>query len=355
MDLKKIGFQLPDTIRFDEDTLTNTYGKLIAEPLERGCGTTIGNSLRRILLSSLEGAAITAVRIPGALHEFSTIKGVKEDVINIILNIKKLRFKLYSNTKKIATIKVKGPQNVTGSDIRGDASFEVLNTEQVIATLDKDATFEAEMYIKKGKGYVPGELNKEENLPVDMIVVDSVFTPVKKVNFTVEKARVGRATDYDRLVMEIWTDGSITPEKAVTQAASILIEHMDLFILEEVFLEEEKEEEKSVPTEDADLIHIDSESPVFNSNLLKSVEELELSVRSNNCLKNANIRTIADLVQKTEPEMLRTKNFGRKSLNEIKEILHGMGLRLGMRVDIEAIEREAALQIGGIEKDATQS
>lgn len=350
MDLKKIGFQLPDTIRFDEDTLTNTYGKLIAEPLERGFGTTIGNALRRVLLSSIEGAAVTAVKIPGALHEFSTIKGVKEDVIDVILNIKKLRFKLYSNTKKIATIKVKGPQNVTGSDIRGDASFEVLNTEQVIATLDKDAMFEAEMYIKKGKGYVPAELNKEENLPVDMIVVDSVFTPVKKVNFTVEKARVGRATDYDRLVMEIWTDGSITPEKAISQAASIIIEHLEL-----VVLEEEQEEEENISIEESNLVYSASEDPIFNANLLKSVEELELSVRSYNCLKNADIKTIADLVQKTEQEMLRTKNFGRKSLNEIKEILHGMGLRLGMRVDLDALNREVALQSGGIEQDATQS
>ena len=350
MDLKKIGFQLPDTIRFDEDTLTNTYGKLKAEPLERGFGTTIGNALRRVLLSSIEGAAVTAVKIPGALHEFSTIKGVKEDVIDVILNIKKLRFKLYSNTKKIATIKVKGPQNVTGSDIRGDASFEVLNTEQVIATLDKDATFEAEMYIKKGKGYVPAELNKEENLPVDMIVVDSVFTPVKKVNFTVEKARVGRATDYDRLVMEIWTDGSITPEKAISQAASIIIEHLEL-----VVLEKEQEEEENISIEESNLVYSASEDPIFNVNLLKSVEELELSVRSYNCLKNADIKTIADLVQKTEQEMLRTKNFGRKSLNEIKEILHGMGLRLGMRVDLDALNREVALQSGGIEQDATQS
>jgi DNA-directed RNA polymerase subunit alpha len=349
MDLKKIGFQLPNVIRFDEETLTDTYGKLIAEPLERGFGTTIGNALRRVLLSSIEGAAATAVKIPGALHEFSVIKGIKEDIVDIILNIKKLRFRLYSNAKKVATIGVKGPKTVTGGDIQGDASFEVLNPEQVIATLDKDATLEVEMYIKKGKGYVPAELNNEEGLPVDMIAIDSIFTPIKKVNFTVEKARVGRSTDYDRLVMEIWTDGSITPERAVTQAASIIIEHMDLFILEE-----EKEEEEGVPVKEADSVHPVSENPVFNSNLFKSVEELELSVRSNNCLKNANIKTIADLVQKTEPEMLRTKNFGRKSLNEIKEILHRMGLRFGMRVDLDALNREAALQSGGIEQDATQ-
>ncbi|MCJ7482319.1 MAG: DNA-directed RNA polymerase subunit alpha [Thermodesulfovibrionales bacterium] len=350
MDLKKIGFQLPDTIHFDEETLTDTYGKLIAEPLERGFGITLGNALRRVLLSSIEGAAVTAVKIPGALHEFSTIKGVKEDVVDVILNIKQLRFKLYSNEKKIVGIKGKGPKRLTGEDIHGDASFEVLNPEQVIATLDRDSTFEAEMYIKKGKGYVLAELNKEEDLPINMIAVDSVFTPIRRVNFIVEKARVGRATDYDRLIMEIWTDGSITPEKAISQAAAIVIEHLNLFILEE----EEGEEEFS-PVALGDAEHSMNDEPIFNSNLLKSVEELELSVRSYNCLKNANIKTIADLVQKTEQEMLRTKNFGRKSLNEIKEILTVMGLRLGMRVDLDALNREAVLQTGGIEQDATQS
>jgi DNA-directed RNA polymerase subunit alpha len=350
MDLKKRGFQLPEKIRFDEETLTNTYGKLIADPLERGFGTTIGNALRRVLLSSIEGAAVTAVKIQGAFHEFSTLKGIKEDIIDIILNLKNIRFKLYSDGKKIATIKVKGPKNITGDDIKGDASFEVLNSEQVIATLDKDATFEAEMHIKKGKGYVPAELNKEEDLSVDMIAVDSVFTPIKKVNFTVEKARVGRATDYDRLVMEIWTDGSITPVKAVSQAASIVIEHMDLFILEE-----EKEQEEAISVEEGSEVHSIIEDPIFNSNLLKSVDELELSVRSYNCLKNANIKTIADLVQKTEHEMLKTKNFGRKSLNEIKDILHSMGLRLGMRVDMNALNREVASLSGGVQRDATQS
>lgn len=350
MDLKKIGFQLPDAIHFDEETLTDTYGKLIAEPLERGFGTTLGNALRRVLLSSIEGAAVTAVKIPGALHEFSTIKGVKEDVVDIVLNIKQLRFKLYSNEKKIVGIKGKGPKRITGEDIQCDASFEVLNPEQVIATLDKDFTFEAEMYIRKGKGYVAAELNKEEDLPINMIPVDSVFTPIRRVNFVVEKTRVGRATDYDRLIMEIWTDGSVTPEKAISQAAAIVIEHLNLFILEE---EEGEEEFSSVAQGHAE--HSLNDEPIFNSNLLKSVEELELSVRSYNCLKNANIKTIADLVQKTEQEMLRTKNFGRKSLNEIKEILTVMGLRLGMRVDLDALNREAVLQTGGVEQDATQS
>lgn len=348
MDLRRKGFQLPDKIRFDEETLTDTYGKLIAEPLERGYGTTIGNALRRVLLSSIEGAAVTAVKIQGAFHEFSNINGVKEDVVDIILNMKKLRFKLYSDGKKTATMRVKGPKDAKGSDIQGDASFEVLNPEQVIATLDKDASFEAEMYLKKGKGYVSSEFNKEDDLPVDMIAIDSVFTPLKKVNFTVEKARVGRATDYDRLVMEIWTDGSITPEKAVSQAASIIIEHMDLFLLED-----EPEETEMGSLEEGGGAQSFSENPVVNSNLLKSVDELELSVRANNCLKNASITTIADLVQKTEHEMLKTKNFGRKSLNEIKEILHSMGLRLGMRVDLNALNREVTAQAGGIEQDAT--
>ena len=348
MDLRRKGFQLPDKIRFDEETLTDTYGKLIAEPLERGYGTTIGNALRRVLLSSIEGAAVTAVKIQGAFHEFSNIDGVKEDVVDIILNMKKLRFKLYSDGKKTATMRVKGPKDAKGSDIQGDASFEVLNPEQVIATLDKDASFEAEMYLKKGKGYVLSEFNKEDDLPVDMIAIDSVFTPIKKINFTVEKARVGRATDYDRLVMEIWTDGSITPEKAVSQAASIIIEHMDLFLLED-----EPEEIEMGSLEEGGGAQSFSENPVGNSNLLKSVDELELSVRANNCLKNASITTIADLVQKTEHEMLKTKNFGRKSLNEIKEILHSMGLRLGMRVDLNALNREVTAQAGGIEQDAT--
>ncbi|KPK46397.1 MAG: DNA-directed RNA polymerase subunit alpha [Nitrospira bacterium SM23_35] len=350
MDLKKIGFQLPETIYFDEETLTDTYGKLIAEPLERGYGTTLGNALRRVLLSSIEGAAVTAVKIPGALHEFSTIKGVKEDVVDVILNIKKLRFKLYVNGRKIVSVKGKGPKRISGEDIQCDASVEILNPEQVIATLDKGATFEAEMYIKKGKGYALAEINKEEDLPINMIAVDSVFTPILKVNFVVEKARVGRATDYDRLIMEIWTDGSVTPEKAISQAAAILIEHLNLFILEEA-----EEEVEFSPVTEGDTEHLMNDEPIFNSNLLKSVEELELSVRSYNCLKNANIKTIADLVQKTEQEMLRTKNFGRKSLNEIKEILTTMGLRLGMRVDLEALNREVVLQTGGIEQDATQS
>ncbi len=331
MDLRKKGFQLPDKIRFDEETLTDSYGKLIAEPFERGFGTTLGNSLRRVLLSSLEGAAVTAVKIRGALHEFSHIAGVKEDVMDIILNIKKLKFKMHAEEKKVATIKVNGPKEVTGSDLRLNSGIEVLNPDQLIVTLDKGASFEAEMYIRKGRGYVPSDSNKESDLPVGMLAVDSVFSPVRKVNFYVEKARVGRATDYDRLVMEIWTDGSISPQKAVSQAASIIIDYMDLFIFEE-------EEEMSEFEESAAMSSVAGD-PSFNENLLKNVDELELSVRASNCLKNANIKTISELVQKTEYEMLKTKNFGRKSLNEIKEILHSMGLHLGMRLDMDGLKQ----------------
>lgn len=330
MDLRKKGFQLPDKIRFDEETLTDTYGKLIAEPFERGFGTTMGNSLRRVLLSSLEGAAVTAIKLRGALHEFSHINGVKEDVMDIILNIKKLRFKMYAEDRRMAAIKVSGPRSVKGSDLHVDSGVEVLNSEQVLATLDKGATFEAEMYIRKGKGYVSAEANKEADLPVDMLAVDSVFSPIRKVNFFVEKARVGRATDYDRLVMEIWTDGSISPEKAVSQAASIIMDCMDLFISEE--------EGEPGGFEESAAVASSVGNPSFNENLLKNVEELELSVRASNCLKNANIKTIAELVQKSEYEMLKTKNFGRKSLNEIKEILHSMGLHLGMRLDVDALK-----------------
>ncbi|HWR58360.1 MAG TPA: DNA-directed RNA polymerase subunit alpha [Thermodesulfovibrionales bacterium] len=330
MDLRKKGFQLPDKIRFDEETLTDTYGKLIAEPFERGFGNTMGNSLRRVLLSSLEGAAVTALKIRGALHEFSHITGVKEDVMDIILNIKKLRFKMFTESKRVATIKTTGPREVKGSDLQLDSGIEVLNPEQVIATLDKGASFEAEMYIRKGKGYVSAELNKEGDLPVDMLAIDSVFSPIRKVNFFIEKARVGRATDYDKLVMEIWTDGSITPQKAVSQASSIIMDYMDIFIFDDAEEGNEFEESSTMTSVVGD--------HSFNENLLKNVDELELSVRASNCLKNANIKTISELVQKSEYEMLKTKNFGRKSLNEIKEILHSMGLHLGMRIDVDALK-----------------
>lgn len=330
MNLKKKGFQLPEKIRFDEETLTDTYGKIVVEPLERGYGTTLGNSLRRVILSSLEGAAITAVKLSGALHEFSSINGVKEDVIDIILNLKKLRFKFHGEGTKIATFSVKGPAQVTGADLQCDSTIEMLTPQQEIATLDKDANFSAEVHIRKGKGYLSSEYGKED-LPVGMIAVDAAFSPITKVNYAVEKARVGRATDFDRLILEIWTDGSITPEKALSQAASILIEHLDLFIADEEYIEGAAEDASATVEVGGDASS--------NPNLFKTVDELELSVRSYNCLKNADIKTIAELVQKTEPEMLKTKNFGRKSLNEIKEILGRMGLHLGMKIDLDAANK----------------
>jgi DNA-directed RNA polymerase subunit alpha len=336
MDLRKKGFQLPEKINVDTETLSNTYGKFYAEAFERGFGTTIGNALRRILLSSIEGAAVTSVRIPGVLHEFSTIQGVREDVIDIILNVKQLRFKLHSNTAKTALIDVKGPKEVKGKDINTGADLEVLTPDLHIATLEKNVNFKMELTVKKGRGYVPAEKNKTEDQPVDVIAVDSIFTPIKKATFWVESARVGQATDYDRLILEIWTDGSITPTQALTQAALILKEHISLFFLEEQEEEEPDEEKKEAP-------EAEEENPVLlNENLFKSVDELELSVRAANCLKNANIRRIADLVQKTEQEMLRGKNFGRKSLNEIKEILASMGLHFNMKIDPVLLQEELA-------------
>ncbi len=327
MDLKKKGFQLPQKIRFEEDTLTDTYGKLVAEPLERGFGITLGNALRRVLLSSIEGAAVSGVKIAGALHEFATLEGVKEDVVDIILNIKKLRFSMDGEGTKTAVVKVTGPCEIKGGDLKTDSSVKLHNPEQVIATAGKGVKFEAELYIRKGKGYVPAEQNKEEDMSVDTIAVDSVFSPVQRVNFTVDKARVGRETDYDKLIMEIFTDGSASPVRALSQAAGIIREHIAYFILEE-------EEAVEVSEPASPDVEVDTS---FNENLLKSVDELELSVRAHNCLKNANIRTIADLVQRSEGDMLRTKNFGRKSLNEIKEILGGMGLHLGMRIESDAM------------------
>lgn len=328
MKIKREGFQIPKKVNFEEDTLTPTYGKFYAEPFERGFGTTIGNSLRRILLSSLEGAAVTAIRIPGVFHEFSTIRGVKEDVTDIILNIKKVRLKHHSAKPKTIHLKVKGPKEAMASDIKTDADVEILTPNYHIATVDRDAKLEIEMIVKKGRGYVPAERNKDSEQTVDMLPIDSIFSPIKKVNFVVENARVGHSTDYDRLIMEIWTDGSLRPEDAVSHGAEIMKNHLSIFITNE----EEKEEEEEHH-------EVSIEKGKFNENLLRSVDELELSVRSYNCFKNANIKTIADLVQKTEHEMLKTKNFGRKSLNEIKEILTSMGLSFGMKLDEATLER----------------
>lgn len=331
MGLLNRGFQFPQKISFDEDTLTLFYGKLIAEPLERGFGTTIGNPLRRILLSSIEGAAVTSVRISNVLHEFSSVEGLKEDVVDILLNIKKLRFRLYTEGEKIVRINLSGPKEITGADIQVVAGVEIMNKDQYIATIENNSAIEVEMRVRKGKGYVSAEfnkeLNKDEGLPIDTLAIDSVFSPVKKVNFQVEKTRVGKQTDYDRLIMEIWTDGSISPEKAVSDAAHILIDHLDLFIFcEDLIVPEEVAASPSVIA-----------NPSTNEHLMKNIDELELSVRAYNCLKNANIKNIAELVQKTEYEMLKTKNFGRKSLNEIKELLNSMGLHFGMRINLNEL------------------
>jgi DNA-directed RNA polymerase subunit alpha len=338
MDLRKKGFQLPEKINVETDTLSDTYGKFYAEAFERGYGTTIGNSLRRILLSSIEGAAVTTVRIPGVLHEFSNIPGVREDVIDIILNVKQLRFKMHVDTPKVASIKFKGPGEVKGKNIQTGAQLEVLSPDMHIATLEKNIDFKMELTVQKGKGYVPAEKNKTEDQPVDEIAVDSIFTPIKKVAFWVESARVGQATDYDRLIMEVWTDGSVKPKQAVTQAASILKNHIALFSLDE---------EEEAMMEEVNLERGENEDPVvLNDNLFKSVDELELSVRAANCLKNADIRRIADLVQRTEQEMLRGKNFGRKSLNEIKEILGSMGLHFNMKIDPSILQEEMTKRRG---------
>jgi len=329
-------FQMPKNIKFEEETLTETYGKLVVEPLERGYGVTIGNSLRRVLLSSLEGSAVYAVRIDGVKHEFSSVKGIKEDIIDIILNVKKLRFKYYSQDgdKKIAKISMKGPADVLAKDIITDGTYEVLNKEQYICSLDYDAKLDMELYIRKGKGYVPSEMITDEELPVDAITVDAAFGPIRKVNFRVEKTRVGGLTDYDRLILELWTDGSISPEKAVDEAARILIEHFEYLL----FFDDEdiagiKSAEKEKISEDESFMES------INENILKPIEDLEISVRAYNCLKSAGIDTVAQLVQKNENELLRTKNFGRRSLLEINEVLERLGLRLGMKIDPKILER----------------
>jgi DNA-directed RNA polymerase subunit alpha len=311
----------PKKLEVDPDDHSRFYGKFVCEPLERGYGVTIGNSLRRVLISSLQGAAIVSVKIEGVLHEFSTVPGVVEDVTDILLNLKEVRCKLRGEEPRTIRINKSGEGLVKAKDILTDPQVEVLNPEQHIATLSIDGQFKVEMQVRAGKGYVPSERNKTEDAPVGTIFLDASFSPIAKVNYVVSNARVGQITDYDKMTMEIWTDGSITPEDAIAVAAKILKEQLSIFIN----FEEEKEDptgEDEKPAEEQ-----------INSNLYKSVEELELSVRSANCLKNAHIRFIWELVQKTESEMLKTKNFGRKSLNEIKAILEEMGLNLGIKID----------------------
>jgi DNA-directed RNA polymerase subunit alpha len=309
----------PKRLEVETDAHPDTYGKFICEPLERGFGITLGNSLRRALLSSLQGAAITSVKIDGVLHEFSAIPGVLEDVTDVILNLKEIRFRMNGEGTRVLVLEKSGEGEILAGDVQGSAFVEVLNTDQRICTLAKDAKLRMELTIKQGKGYVPADRNAEENQPIGTVPIDAIFSPVRKVSYNVTQARVGQITDYDKLTMEIWTDGSIKPEDALAYSAKILKDQLSIFIN---FEEETESTEEEVRSE-----------PAFNEHLFRSVDELELSVRSANCLKNADIRHIGELVQKSEGEMLKTKNFGRKSLNEIKEILAEMGLSLGMKLD----------------------
>ncbi len=296
----------------DED---GNYGKFVVEPLERGYGTTLGNALRRILLSSLPGAAVTSVKIDGVLHEFSTIPGVKEDVTEIILNLKKLAIRLNGENTKRVIINAVGPKEVTAADIIGDSDIEIFNPDLHIATLEENATLVMEVNLARGRGYVPAEMNKTENTPISVIPVDSIYTPVRKVNFTVENTRVGQVTDYDRLVLEIWTDGSITPEEGVSIGAKIMQEHLNLFI-------------QLTDITGAMEIMVEKEEDQKEKALEMTIEELELSVRSFNCLKRAAINTVEELTQKTEEDMMKVRNLGKKSLDEVKAKLEELGLGL---------------------------
>jgi len=319
------------------ETSTPSYGKFVCEPLERGFGTTLGNSLRRIILSSLWGAAIVSIKFETVMHEFSALPGVLEDVSEIILNLKEIRFKVEDAKPRAIRIDVSGRQgSVTAADILSDdGKCEVLNPEQHIATLSEDGVFKTEMQVKVGKGYLLAESNKDEEAPIGSIPIDAVFSPIKRVNYVVSNARVGQRTDYDKLTLEVWTDGSVLPEDAVAYASKIMKEQLSIFIN----FDEDKVPASSKRTKD-------DEEPEVNENLYRSVEELELSVRSANCLKNADIHKIYQLVSKTEAEMLKTKNFGRKSLNEIKEVLSEMGLTLGMKLDGFEIPEEEAGEEG---------
>ena len=314
------GFQKPKRLAVDQESLTNTYGKFSAQPFERGFGTTIGNALRRTLLSSIEGAAVTAVKIEGVLHEFQSITGVVEDATDVILNLKQIPFKLHGDGPKALYLHVDQPGIVTSGMIEADSDVEILDPDVYIGTVSEGGRIDMEMRLKRGRGYVSADKNFDGDLGLGFIPIDSVHSPVRKVNFIVEAARLGQITDYDKLTLEIWTNGTVQPADALGLSAKLLKDHMTIFIN----FEEEMESGA----------HADHDGPgIRNENLNRSVEELELSVRSYNCLKNANIATIGELIQKTEAEMLKTKNFGRKSLNEIKEILAQMGLSLGMKID----------------------
>jgi DNA-directed RNA polymerase subunit alpha len=320
------GFQRPKRLEVDHETLTPTYGRFWAQPFERGFGTTVGNALRRVLLSSIEGAAITAVKIEGVLHEFSSLPGVVEDVTDIILNLKQIPIKMHTTEEKILTLDVERKGKVIAADLQGDATIEVLDPDAPIATLSENGRLQMEMRVSTGRGYVSADKNFDDDMGIGYIPIDSVHSPVRRVNYHVEAARIGQATDYDRLVLEVWTNGTISPTDAVGLAATLLRDHLTIFVNAEHETALEGAGEGELPENLAEYLN-------------KSVDELELSVRSANCLKNAGIRTIRDLVQRTEKDMLETKNFGRKSLNEIKDILRPMGLSLGM--ELEPVEAKS--------------
>ncbi|HEY8210341.1 MAG TPA: DNA-directed RNA polymerase subunit alpha [Myxococcaceae bacterium] len=310
----------PRRMEVDQDSLTQTYGKFTAEPLERGFGTTLGNSLRRVLLSSLQGAAISSVKIEGVDHEFTTVPEVSEDVTDIVLNLKEVLLRMHTNEPKTLRIEAEGPKEIKAGDIIADEQVEILNPGHHVCTLSEGGKLRMELICQRGRGYVPAQNNKVQGAPIGTIPIDSLFSPTRKVNYQVTNARVGQVTDFDKLTLEVWTDGSVTPQDAVAYAAKIIKEQLTVFINFD-------ETEEPLPTE------APKEEAKLNENLFRSVDELELSVRSANCLQQANIKTIGDLVQRTEAEMLKTKNFGRKSLKEIKEILAEMGLSLGMKLE----------------------
>ena len=319
------GFQRPKRLEFERDTLTDRFGRFYAQPFERGFGTTIGNAMRRVLLSSIEGAAVTAVKIDGVLHEFSPIQGVVEDATDIILNLKQIPLKTHVDYTKTLYVRVDKPGEVRARDIEADGDIEILEPDAHIATVSEGGKLHMEMRVKRGRSYVTADRNFDEDLGIGWIPIDSVHSPVKKVNYLIEAARLGQTTDYEKLTLDVWTNGAVTPRDAVSLAARLVRDHLNIFVNLEEVTDQSEDGQSLTPG-----------PSVANEHLDKSVEELELSVRSYNCLKNANIRTIRELVQKTEGEMLKTKNFGRKSLNEIKDILQTMGLSLGMKVDASA-------------------
>jgi DNA-directed RNA polymerase subunit alpha len=321
-------FEMPKQVIRDDEVSTDTYGKFYAEPFEGGYGRTMGNSLRRVLLSSLEGAAVSSLKIKGAPHEYCSLDGVKEDVTEVVLNIKQLIFKSYSRDVQTVKIKVEGPGEVRAGDIVTPDSIEVLNPDFVICNLAEDGVFEAEMEVRIGRGYCPADLNKKENKEIGVIPVDCLFSPVRRVKYETENTRVGRQTDYDKLIIEIWTDGRVSPEDALTMSAAILRHHLDVFVSYDKDLIEFEASEKQ----------IDQEKEELRKKLNISVNEIELSVRAANCLNNANITTVGELAQKTEAEMLKYRNFGKKSLNEIKAKIQEMGLSLGMTFESDLLK-----------------